>query len=113
MKTLIFIFYPIAYPISILLDNLFGHEEESTNLKRHELEALMRLQITSDDTNNSIAYHQEKPFQENSTSNSFQHLTETCNENVNNTTTFLNSEEVFINEDPLLDSGELSTDEVI
>jgi len=40
------VLFPIAFPISILLDKLFGHEEDSPDISRNELEALMRLQNT-------------------------------------------------------------------
>jgi len=38
------VLYPIAYPVSKILDYLFGTEEESPNIPREELGALMRLQ---------------------------------------------------------------------
>eukprot|EP00607_Mallomonas_marina_P002778 CAMPEP_0182425750 /NCGR_PEP_ID=MMETSP1167-20130531/12237_1 /TAXON_ID=2988 /ORGANISM="Mallomonas Sp, Strain CCMP3275" /LENGTH=469 /DNA_ID=CAMNT_0024606717 /DNA_START=293 /DNA_END=1702 /DNA_ORIENTATION=+ len=44
VKFLVMILYPVAYPISILLDQLFGHEEGDAILTRSELHALMRLQ---------------------------------------------------------------------
>jgi metal transporter CNNM len=37
-------FYPIAYPISALLDYILGSEESSSNITRTELEALVMLQ---------------------------------------------------------------------
>ena len=52
---LITFFYPLAYPISILLDKIFGHEEESANISRGELEAWMRLQ-TSNSKKEVIGY---------------------------------------------------------
>ena len=39
-----FIFYPIAFPISKILDCAFGIEEDSPNIARNELGALMKLQ---------------------------------------------------------------------
>ena len=42
--TLIFILYPIAYPISRVLDKLFGEDEEEGPLRRSEFEALVMMQ---------------------------------------------------------------------
>jgi hypothetical protein len=36
--------YPIAYPVSLILDYVFGDEPDSPKLSRSELEALMTLQ---------------------------------------------------------------------
>lgn len=41
---LLFIFYPIAYPIGKLLDYLIGTEEGSSSISREELEAIVKLQ---------------------------------------------------------------------
>jgi hypothetical protein len=41
---LLLLFYPIAYPISLLLDYLFGQEDDSGSMSRDELEALVLLQ---------------------------------------------------------------------
>eukprot|EP01041_Mallomonas_annulata_P001031 gene1031-2020_t len=49
VKILMIIFYPIAFPISLFLDKLFGHEEESSNISRNELWALITLQKPNDD----------------------------------------------------------------
>eukprot|EP01041_Mallomonas_annulata_P001028 gene1028-2016_t len=47
VRFLISLFYPIAFPISKVLDYLFGAEEESSNIARDELEALILLQNTT------------------------------------------------------------------
>jgi hypothetical protein len=36
--------YPIAYPISLVLDNVFGEVDEQPKMSRSELKALMTLQ---------------------------------------------------------------------
>lgn len=41
---LMFIFWPIAYPLGKLLDHIFGVEEDHGSLSRSELEALVTLQ---------------------------------------------------------------------
>lgn len=41
---LIFIFYPVSYPLGLLLDYLFGVDESSGSISRDELEALVILQ---------------------------------------------------------------------
>ena len=41
---IIFLFYPVSYPISVVLDRTFGHEDKASTISRDELEALMILQ---------------------------------------------------------------------
>lgn len=43
VKFLMMLFWPISYPISKILDYLFGLEDESVNVPRVELEAMIRL----------------------------------------------------------------------
>lgn len=38
------VLYPIAYPISLVLDNVFGEVDEQPKMSRSELKALMTLQ---------------------------------------------------------------------
>lgn len=47
VQFLMFILWPVACPLSMLLDYLFGREEASPNVPRDELEALMTLQQPS------------------------------------------------------------------
>lgn len=48
VNILIAVLYPIAYPISKILDIIFGHEEED-DISRNELQALMILQSSGQD----------------------------------------------------------------
>ena len=43
------VLYPIAYPISVILDYIFGTDEEE-DLSRGELQALMILQSADNDS---------------------------------------------------------------
>ena len=86
-----------------MLDKLFGHDEESTNLKRHELEALLKLQVTSDSASDYIFHTSCTPIQDLKMNNN----TFTSQENL--TDLYDHKDD---NQEHILDSGELSTDEV-
>ncbi len=59
MKFLIVFFYPISYPISKILDYCFGADEESSNIAKVELEALILIQnsntMKKSNSNNKIS----------------------------------------------------------
>lgn len=59
---IIFVLYPIAYPISLILDYIFGEEEESSNMTRKELEALMLLQSPERKTSAPSQKSEETPL---------------------------------------------------
>ena len=59
---IIFVLYPIAYPISLILDYIFGEEEESSNMTRKELEALMLLQSPERKASVSSRKSEETPL---------------------------------------------------
>jgi hypothetical protein len=44
-KGLVMVLWPISYPISLVLDYLFGHHEMSAQVTRDELQGLMLLQV--------------------------------------------------------------------
>ena len=60
VKFLQIIFCPLAYPIAKLLDYLFGHEEETANIARDELEALITLQSAGNDKTKSAPLSSSK-----------------------------------------------------
>ena len=61
VKGLITFLYPIAYPLSVALDYFFGKEEDSCEMTRDELGALVMLQVKSYDPGDSPQHFKESP----------------------------------------------------
>lgn len=67
---LLALFYPIAFPISKLLDCIFGDEVTDGNISRNELEALVIIQGTGYKRANSLVDLESKSNYQNSYNNS-------------------------------------------